>query len=75
MPLDYRAVFLLIGYVSALVGRLVLGQIIRKYNRSSIIILAIVIGVSAILMGIVGILRVKGRVEAKGSLGFRPLCE
>jgi uncharacterized membrane protein YfcA len=77
MPLDYGAVFLLIGYVSALVGRLVLGKIIRKYNRSSIIIfiLAIVIGVSAILMGIVGILRVKGRVEAEGSLGFRPLCE
>eukprot|EP01028_Stygiella_incarcerata_P001404 TRINITY_DN1244_c0_g1_i1.p1 TRINITY_DN1244_c0_g1~~TRINITY_DN1244_c0_g1_i1.p1 ORF type:complete len:594 (+),score=153.12 TRINITY_DN1244_c0_g1_i1:137-1783(+) len=77
MPLDYGALFLLIGYVSALVGRLVLGQIIKKYNRSSIIIfiLAIVIGVSAILMAIVGILRVKGRVEANDSMGFRPLCD
>ena len=76
MQLDYAAALLILGFISALLGRFVVGNYLKKYNRSSIMIfiVAVVIAVSAILMTVVGVIKVLDRLEAGGSMGFRPLC-
>lgn len=61
-----------IGFVSGLIGQIGMSYLIRKYRKSAFVIflISIVIGVSGLIMGFLGI----ERLEEIGVGGFRSLC-
>jgi len=73
---DYAGVYCVIGFFSAIVGQSVLSYIVKKYNKTSIIIfcIVVVIGCSVILLGVTGIMRFADQVKNGANLGFNPYC-
>lgn len=68
--------FGLIGMAGAFIGQKGLKVVLNKYKRISIITysLGIVIGASALLMGITGIIKVSEDIKTGEHLGFTSIC-
>jgi len=62
--------------MGTLAGQWGLGYLIKRYNRQSIIVLmiAVVVGISAVLMGVVGVVSVVRGVQRGESQGFHSVC-
>jgi uncharacterized membrane protein YfcA len=73
---DYAGVYCVIGFVSAIVGQSVLSYIVKKYNKTSIIVFCIVavLGCSVILLGVTGIMRLADQIKHDAVTGFNPYC-
>jgi uncharacterized membrane protein YfcA len=73
---DYAGVYCVIGFFSAIVGQSLLSYIVKKYNKTSIIVFCIVavISCSVILLGVTGIMRFADQVKHGAYLGFNPYC-
>uniref|UniRef100_K3XAB2 Uncharacterized protein n=1 Tax=Globisporangium ultimum (strain ATCC 200006 / CBS 805.95 / DAOM BR144) TaxID=431595 RepID=K3XAB2_GLOUD len=74
---DYVAWFSFIGFLGGLCGQKVVAYLVKKYKRESIMVylLAITIGLSAIVMSIVGIKSTMKDIEMGAHLGFSGMCE
>lgn len=72
----YAAVLFVAGLLGTVLGQLVLGALLRRWGRQSIIILIIatVIGVSTIVMTVTGVLNLLVELDEGKDQGFRPLC-
>ena len=73
----YGAALLVVGFVGTLCGNLVVGAALRRYRKESLIVLIIggVIGLSAVLMGVIGFANFAHALLLGEDQGFRPLCE
>lgn len=72
MPLDYALWYGVTGFIAGLIGKIGITYLINKYRKTAIVIflIAIVIGLSAFVMGIAGIFNM-----IQHGLGhFHPLC-
>jgi uncharacterized membrane protein YfcA len=68
---DYGAAFLVVGFLSTLVGQLLMQALMKKYNRNSYIAysVALVVGVSALAMTWSSILALdSGNTEQRGGI-------
>lgn len=76
LPLDYGIWFCLNGFLCGLVGQLLVDYLVKKYKKTSIIVivLSISIGLSTILMGSVGIAEVVRDIRDEAYLGFKSPC-
>mmetsp|Transcript_4345 Transcript_4345/g.16354 ORF Transcript_4345/g.16354 Transcript_4345/m.16354 type:complete len:236 (-) Transcript_4345:180-887(-) len=76
LPFDYGIVFAIGGFISALVGQMMFEYVVKKFDRPSllVILMAIVIGVSTLLMGGVGASRLIRDVHEGAYLGFNLPC-
>eukprot|EP01028_Stygiella_incarcerata_P003737 TRINITY_DN1779_c1_g1_i1.p1 TRINITY_DN1779_c1_g1~~TRINITY_DN1779_c1_g1_i1.p1 ORF type:complete len:547 (+),score=126.46 TRINITY_DN1779_c1_g1_i1:85-1725(+) len=76
MQMDYACALLVLGIISAFLGRLVIGYYVKKHDRSSILIfiVAFVIALSAVVLTVIGIIQVIDQIQAGGSMGFRSVC-
>ena len=72
----YAAVLCLAGLLGTVIGQVVVGALIKRWGRQSIIILIIatIIGGSTLVMGVVGVTSVLADLHEGKSQGFRPLC-
>ncbi|OQR92666.1 hypothetical protein THRCLA_08647 [Thraustotheca clavata] len=72
LPLSYALYYGLLGLLSGLLGETLLAYVVKKYNKTSlvIIVIAITIGLSTITMGILGL----SHVITEGFGSFQPLC-
>lgn len=77
MPITEFAIFASIGFVSFLIGVIFLRWLVRVVGNRSLFLyfLAAVIGISAILMSIVGIKEIITIHREGGSMGFRSYCK
>ena len=75
MPLDYASMLCFLGFAAAFTGQMTVGKIVRKYKRTSLVILsiALILGISAVLLSYTGMLYLILDVRTH-SLGFLPLC-
>jgi uncharacterized membrane protein YfcA len=73
---DYAGAYCVIGLVSAIVGQSILSYIVKKYNKTSIIVFCIVavLGCSVILLGVTGIMRLADQIKHDAVSGFNPYC-
>ncbi|OQS06227.1 hypothetical protein THRCLA_01727 [Thraustotheca clavata] len=73
---DYILWFALMGFLGGLFGQKCVGYVLKKYNRTSIVvyILAFVIATSAIAMGIAGYQNVVRDFSKGVHLGFSGVC-
>ncbi|EQC34958.1 hypothetical protein SDRG_07755 [Saprolegnia diclina VS20] len=73
---DYILWFSLMGFLGGIFGQKCVGYLLKKYNRTSILvyILAFVIGASAIAMGVAGFQNVVRDFSKGVHLGFSGLC-
>ncbi|KAH9115195.1 hypothetical protein LEN26_009435 [Aphanomyces euteiches] len=73
---DYVAWFACAGFTGGLFGQKVVGYLLKKYNRTSILvyILAFTIGLSALCMGFVGAQTAIRNFEKGVDLGFSSVC-
>lgn len=57
LQMDYAIWFGIIGFFAGLTGQYVLGYFVKKYRKTSLVIflIAIVIGISGLTMGLIGI--------------------
>lgn len=74
---DYVGWFACAGFVGAYCGQSVVAFLLKKYNRESMLvyILAVMIGVSAFCMGIVGFQIVENEIALRMHLGFSGSCD
>jgi len=76
LKLDYAIFFTLVGTVAAAIGNTVIHYVSRKYRKTWFVvaILAITIGLSAVLLGYVGYYRaIRSWLEGE-DMGFRDIC-
>lgn len=73
---SYVAVFAPIAFVSSLVGVTIVGVLVRRSGRASIIILlmACIIAAGTVSTVVFGGLRSYHEIESGQDLGFRPFC-
>jgi uncharacterized membrane protein YfcA len=76
MQLDYGGWLWFIGFISALFGQLVIGRVIKKYQRVSpiIFIVGAILVMSCVMMSVSGIMETVARAQAGASLGFLDYC-
>lgn len=75
LNLPYAGVACALAFVCALMGRLVLDWVVRKYNRASLVVLiiALIIGLSAIAVGFEALQPVSDAVRGHPQ-PFQSLC-
>ena len=73
----YACVLFVAGLLGTALGQRVVGVLLRKSGRQSLIVLiiAFIIGTSTIIMAVTGVLNVIAEVNEGKHQGFRPLCE
>jgi len=73
---DYSIWFALLGFVSSLLGQFVLTRVVKKYRKTSLIVLcvAVVIALSTVLLVTIGIMNIVEDIRAGLSFGFRSPC-
>ncbi|OQR80976.1 hypothetical protein ACHHYP_20842 [Achlya hypogyna] len=73
---DYVFWYIFVGFCGGLFGQKCVGYLLKKYNRTSILvyILAFTIGLSALCMGYIGFQTAKHNVEKGIDLGFSSVC-
>eukprot|EP00850_Spirogloea_muscicola_P016300 SM000131S26730 [mRNA] locus=s131:223887:227709:- [translate_table: standard] len=76
IPIDYALYFSAVCMVAALLGLSIVRAVVVRCGKASIVIfaLATVIGVSAIVMGIIGGERIWESYERGDDMGFHSLC-
>nr|KYP76873.1 hypothetical protein KK1_021135 [Cajanus cajan] len=76
-PITYALYFVAVATVSALFGQHLVRKVIALLGRASVIIfiLTLTLGVSAVLLGGVGIANIIKRIENKEYMGFANLCK
>jgi ABC-type branched-subunit amino acid transport system permease subunit len=76
LQLDYAFAFGFVGIVGSAVGNIIVAYFIRKYKKTYFVILtlALVIGVSTVLMAYTGIMHEAKAIHFGRRAGFRPLC-
>jgi uncharacterized membrane protein YfcA len=76
LPWDYSLWYIGVGILAGIIGQFVIGYLIKKFNRYSwtVFLTSILIGISAIMMGGVGIYTTVDDIKQGRSIGFRPLC-
>ncbi|KAF1330829.1 Membrane protein, partial [Globisporangium splendens] len=74
---DYVAWFAFVGFLGGLCGQKVVAYLVKKYKRESIMVylLAVVIGSSAVAMGIIGFQSTIQDIEKGVHLGFNGICD
>lgn len=72
----YAPSLFLTGLVSTLLGQWGLSSLMKRFNKQSIIVLAIsaVVGLSAVAMGVVGVLTTVNEIKHGQPQGFHNLC-
>ena len=72
MQLDYALWYIVVGFIATVIGQLAINHLVHKYRKTSYIIfaIAIVIGLSCILLAVVGGLNIAEDVRANKHLGF-----
>jgi len=72
----YGAWFAMFGFFASIVGQVVFAYLLRKYKKQSVVVFSIaaILGLSAVLLGINGIVAIVEDLELKKPMGFRPLC-
>ena len=72
----YAAVLGAAGFGGTVLGQMLVGALLRKHGRQSLIVLiiAFIIGGSTVVMSITGVLNVMGELREGKSQGFRRLC-
>jgi len=73
---DYALCFVIIGFSSSLLGQFLLTKTVKKYGKTSLIVLcvSVVIGLSTMLLVTVGIMNIVEDVKANVNFGFKPIC-
>ncbi|EQC34957.1 hypothetical protein SDRG_07754 [Saprolegnia diclina VS20] len=73
---DYVFWYILVGFGGGLFGQKCVGYLLKKYNRTSLLvyILAFTIGLSALCMGYIGYQTAKHDVQKGIDLGFSSVC-
>jgi uncharacterized membrane protein YfcA len=76
LPWDYGLWFAANGFLAGLVGTLLIGYLVRKYKKQSIIIFFVAVAIlfAAILMCGVGIYNVVRDIQDGVYMGFRKPC-
>jgi len=76
LPADYALWLGATGFIAAMIGRFIVGAVVKKYKiQSAVIFLAASVTVaSVLLMGSVGIWRLVLQVRAGEYLGFKTPC-
>jgi uncharacterized membrane protein YfcA len=76
LDVDYAPALFLTGLVSTLLGQWGLSSLIKQFKKQSIIVLAVsvVVGISAVAMGVVGVMTTTNEIEHGQSQGFHSLC-
>jgi len=74
--LGYSVWFAILGFLCSLVGQFLLDKIVKKYRKTSLIILCVfvVISISTVLLMTIGIMNIMEDIQAGASFGFQPLC-
>ncbi|CAH0515318.1 unnamed protein product [Peronospora belbahrii] len=72
LPVEHALWHGMVGFIAALIGQLGMSYLIKRYRKSALVIffIAIVIGVSGLVMTVLGI----ARISEIGFGGFRSFC-
>jgi len=73
---DYSIWFAVLGFACSLLGQFLLTRIVKKYRKTSLIVLCVaaVIALSTVLLVTIGIMNIMEDVRAGLSFGFRSAC-
>ena len=76
LPPSYAILFVFVGLVSNIIGKRLIRKLVTKYNRRSIVIFTIALGifVSMVMMLISGTIDVISTISSGRYMGFRPVC-
>lgn len=76
LDMYYAPALFVTGLVSTLLGQWGLSSLIKQFKKQSIIVLAIsvVVGISAVAMGVVGVMTTMNEIEHGQPQGFHSLC-
>jgi len=77
LPYDYSPTYLGLGFISSIVGQVVMSALVKKYNKRSFIVFCIlvVIILSTILLFTTGTIQVVEQIRLGIDLGFTPFCK
>ncbi|CAL5221862.1 g4123 [Coccomyxa viridis] len=77
LNVSYAQVIAPLCFAASLIGVLVVGRIIRKTGRASIIVLILsaLITIGTVLTAVFGGIRAANNIKNGGSAGFKPFCE
>lgn len=76
----FAIAYFIAGFVSGGTGQIIIGYIVKKTDRASIIIfiIAFTVGIAAFLQGIVGVMNIYSEIKSGilsfSNLGFKPPC-
>jgi len=73
---SYGSWFCMFGFLSSFVGQTLMAMVLKKYKKQSVVVFCIsgILGLSAVLLGIQGVVTVIRDLELNVPMGFRPLC-
>ena len=76
LQLDYAAFFFAVAFASCLTGHYLMNRIMRRSDKTAyvVLIIAAVVGASAVGIGLLGVNRFITAVDEGGDLGFHSLC-
>jgi len=76
MITDYSIWYGIIGFTCSLIGQTFLTRLVKKYKKTSLIVLciAVVIGLSTIFLIVIGVMNILDGIKSGESFGFTSIC-